>query len=691
MMAGPIGAVPLAAFLIIWGLATTFIKRPVCHENWRPRWRAYAKAFLFAALTWGVYVTIITEGLSAFHALTATTLALWWLALALAGVGMLIWVTWRRRHVVMRGTPEPLVAPSDITSGQVAPIDDASSELDAGAWYISLGIAAIVLIVTGLIAWVSPPNNWDAMTYHLARVQHWIQNQSVDFYPTNDPRQLFDPPWAEYAVLQFQLLTGGDHLANFVQWFSSLGTCVAVPLIAQQLGANRAGQGLAMVLAATTPMAILQSSSPQNDLVTSFWLTCCVYFALRFAHERGIVNACALGVALGLATLTKGTAYVFAAPIVLGLALWLITHLRRHHRHRLTVNRIWGSALSLLCLAAVLLLALNGAQDARNIATFHSPLGPDSAAYANQTFAPTALACNTARIITLELGVSSAAINDGIYHAAVGICHAVGVNASDPRITWTGQGGPPFMVSAANTSQSIAGNLAQFALIVLALALVLALPRLRARRLVVIYAALLLVGYLLFTCYIRWQLWGNRLLLPWFMAAAPLVGVVLDRLFARRLSLPLVELALLVLAAPYLLLNHNAPLVGASTTLNTPRITQYFVANQPDGQLYRDAADYINQRGCLAIGFHAPIDTWEYPLWLLIGTKPYQAHIEQVLVDNASARYASEPRYQRFHPCAIFDVAASSAPEPAVLSFHGTVFRPAWTEGPVIVYVPSAR
>ena len=124
------------------------------------------------------------------------------------------------------------------------------------------------------------------MTYHMSRVAHWIQNQSVAHYPTNIPRQLELAPWAEFTVTHFQLLTGGDRLANSVQWFSMAGSLLGVSLIAQQLGAGVVGQVLAVVFAATIPMGILQGSSTQNDYVVTFWLICVAYYTLSVIKQE---------------------------------------------------------------------------------------------------------------------------------------------------------------------------------------------------------------------------------------------------------------------------------------------------------------------------------------------------------------------------------------------------------------------
>ena len=136
--------------------------------------------------------------------------------------------------------------------------------------------------MTGVIAVLAPPNNWDSMTYHMPRVAHWSQNGSVAHYPTHILRQLWLGPWAEFAIMHLYLLTGGDRLANLVQWLAFAGCAVGAAVVAGELGGGRRARGLAAVACATLPMAIAQASSTQNDLVASFWLLSLGYWVLRF-------------------------------------------------------------------------------------------------------------------------------------------------------------------------------------------------------------------------------------------------------------------------------------------------------------------------------------------------------------------------------------------------------------------------
>lgn len=122
-----------------------------------------------------------------------------------------------------------------------------------------------------LIAVLSAPNTADSQTYHLARVANWIQQGNVGFYPTATLRQLYLSPLAEFGILNVILLSGNDYFVNLLQFGCLIGCGVTVSLIVRAFNQNGASQITAMLLTVTIPMAILQASSTQNDLVVSFF------------------------------------------------------------------------------------------------------------------------------------------------------------------------------------------------------------------------------------------------------------------------------------------------------------------------------------------------------------------------------------------------------------------------------------
>ncbi|MGB5768366.1 MAG: hypothetical protein WBM32_00620 [Crocosphaera sp.] len=179
-----------------------------------------------------------------------------------------------------------------------------------------LGGIFVIIVLVGLVAVIAPPNNWDSMTYHMARVMHWIQNQNLAHYPTYYSAQLVHPPLAEIGIMHLQILSGGDRFANLVQWFAMVSSLIGVSLIAKQLGSKQEGQLLASAFCATLPMGILQGSSTQNDYVVALFIVCLAYYTLVLVSDKVISWPVILAIAssFGLALFTKSSAYFLSFP-----------------------------------------------------------------------------------------------------------------------------------------------------------------------------------------------------------------------------------------------------------------------------------------------------------------------------------------------------------------------------------------
>ncbi len=187
-----------------------------------------------------------------------------------------------------------------------------------------------VLILIPLIilflrtAYIFPPNNYDSMTYHMGRVAHWLLSESVAYFPTPIERQNVLGPGAEYLILVLQILLGNDQLANFIQLFSYI---LLIPSIIYLLRVFKVSRKIApyiLLLTATAPMALLQATSSQNDLVASVMTYGIIFSLLRFLVgkidrvTRG--DYFLIGTCLASGFLVKPTALLVASPFI-GLSL----------------------------------------------------------------------------------------------------------------------------------------------------------------------------------------------------------------------------------------------------------------------------------------------------------------------------------------------------------------------------------
>jgi hypothetical protein len=128
-------------------------------------WR---EACLFSSTAWGTAVVLITEGLSIFNQLTFSGLTISWLFFDIIAGSILL------NKVIRAG---------------FKPIRLQFSQLQRFEYMITAGIL-IIILTTGLIALVAPPNSFDSMNYHMSRIMHWIQDRNVAPFPTNITKQV---------------------------------------------------------------------------------------------------------------------------------------------------------------------------------------------------------------------------------------------------------------------------------------------------------------------------------------------------------------------------------------------------------------------------------------------------------------------------------------------------------------------
>jgi hypothetical protein len=557
----------------------TDVNRPICSAE------AGAVQWVRAAVVGGVVLVLSTETLSLFKALTTQAVRLVWFVGVIA-VGAYLW---RRR--------KPLGMPS---------LPESTTER------VLIGSVVGLVVMLGIVGMFVPPNTWDAMAYHVARVAHWTQLSSVEHYHTTIPRQLYQPPGASFAILHLYLLTQSDRYVNLVQWFSMVGSLFGVAALAGFFSGGKRARVLAVVVAATIPIGVLEATTAQNDYVEAFWLVCLAIFVVT-RQEPVFV-----GLALGLTLLTKGTGYPFAAPLV---AWWSVDAIARKR---------WR-ALGGLVVVTLLAVAINAGYYTRNLAWYGAPLGPGRDGpfvYANEHHGILPIISVAVRNLAMHAATPWPRVNAGVTHIVERLHGWVGLDVNDPATTWYQT---RFVVGPLRLAEDAASNGAH--LILIGMSFGAAVIWRRPRRLV-IYTVAVVVSFLAFSAIFRWQPWHTRLELPLFVLAAPVVGLALQR---RRLLGPLVGFGLLAMAWFTILFNASRPPIGGRDVFRTERTTQFFVDRRDLEAGYRAAASRIKNLGCRRIAVWFARDAAEYPLWVLTGAPWNGVRIEHFNAEDPTA------------------------------------------------------
>ena len=695
----PLVLAPVAAIV-----ALTVALRPRAVDGVAPR----RLAVIRAALATGAFAVSTVEVLGALRLLTLPAFAVAWLLFV---VGCLVAAGWRRRRdqahrraaatVSLPGSTGRTAAPSPalvtassapVSSGTpvtvvrppgsaAAPTPAPGGGGPAGWWTVVTGFwrtagrgerllagtVGVLVLVELLIALLAAPNNFDSQTYHLPKVERWVAQGDLTFWATAIHRQVTIPPGAEYLLLHLRLFTGSDALYNLVQWAAGLGALLAVTRLTAQLGGGRRAQLLTAFVLGTTPMVTLQATSTQTDLVCAAWVVCAATLALDGLRRRAALgDLLGLGAATGLVAVTKTSGLLAVGPL---LVLWGLGQLRLAYLARSAgrrgvpaggLARTVGSSVLILVVAATVVGPFLG----RVYAEFGHPLGPDRLrkSVPMERHDPPSVLVNALRIGHTALDTPLAPLREITAEAIVGVAGLVGVDPQDRAITFGRESfpEPSWYPDEDRVAFPLAGVLA-----LLAVAAAVRRPgrispasagALRAYGLVVV------VAVLLHTTMIKWQPWGNRLLLYAVAVAVPLAGLWLDAVLRRSASAKLTgtpgratggrrsvatTLVVAVLAtcalAGVLAVSYGFPrrLVGSGSVFTTAEWDLRFLRRPQWAQEYRWAADAVRAAEARRIGLSQRNDDWEYPWWLLLrdesGRPPELVALQSVLDDRPAA------------------------------------------------------
>jgi hypothetical protein len=512
-------------------------------------------------------------------------------------------------------------------------------------------------ILTFITSLIYPPNTLDAMSYHLPKVMHWIQNGSLNFYPTNDIRQLILAPFTELVILHLYLLTGGDSFLNLVQWYAMLVSCTAVSLISRELGCNAKFQVFSILFCVTLPMGILQSNSTQTDYVASSWLLVMIYFMLRYIRLKLVKYLFYFSFSLALGIFTKGTFYVFAFPFCIWLGLNILLKNKKYFFYLLFIPLI--------------IFFLNFGHFSRNINFSGNPLGFNIGdnPWINKGVGPNAFIGNFLKNFGLNLAVPNERLNKTTAKTISKLIQQFNIDPADPQYTLIPQYGYyiPFSLY-----ESTAPNTPHF--IIILVLFISFFVRKKNQINLRFYFYSVLATFVLFSLLNIWDGRNNRYLLCFFVISAPFVAYMLNRFNLIKLS-NVLAIFLILYSLPYLLFNKSRPLLANINIekkkiqfykpyfLSKDRFSQYFIADKlynirSSEKKYLDIIEKINNSDCFIIGVSNQ-NYIEYPLWVLLKNnellKKKQYHLLNININNPSNVYKSLiNNYTKI--CAILDI-----------------------------------
>jgi 4-amino-4-deoxy-L-arabinose transferase-like glycosyltransferase len=576
-------------------------------EGWRD-------SLLRSAVTSGVTVTVVVEILGALRLLARPALAISWSLLCLAAA---VWA--------LRGAAVEAIHTTRSASTPPLQLDTLSPIL------FGSGLLAGCVALTAILA---PPGPFDVHAYHMPRVLFWLQQRTLNHYPTPYHQELFLSPWAEFATLNVFALAGSDHLVNLVHFVFYPGSALAVYCIAQIAGASAIAQTTSAVFLLTLPQAVLTASGAKNDLTVTFWILTAVYFALRFTTSRRRSDVIFLALASALSILTKGTAYLWLPPAVFA------AFASSGRRGLIDLTR---------CLPAIVAscLALNFPHYARNMAVFGSPFGCDAPfcgtpyKFVNADFKPRTVAANVIRHLASHATTPLPQANLLIFNGATSLIRSLGVDPQDKSAIWFGT---RFEPAPYRLHEFTIGNPLHLVLIIASLVLVLSRANRRLRTWWIFTAGPIL-GFVAFCAAFRWQPWGTRLHLPLFALSAPLVGAALDSARGRATG-AILCIFLLMQAFPLALANEVRPLATTQRNLFTVPRYQFY----PHAEDARAVARALAQANCSHVALEVQHPFEIYPLLLSLRSGSPRAELTYLTQDP---RF--EPLYSKraLKPCAV--------------------------------------
>lgn len=520
--------------------------------------------FIITLHIYGLLSLVSVEALSYFNILSATTIRIFW-AVILLGSAFFV-----QSFRVLRDLPEKVAA----------------------LWKqdkLLLSTSLMIFTLTFLVGLLYAPITYDSLSYHLPRIEFWIQHQNIAYFATQTDRNLYQPPLAEYMVLQFRIIDNADYFDFFVQWIFGLGSCVVASLIASLIVTDKKTQLIAFFVTSTIPMLILQSGTTQNDLIHAFFISATfLHFLLDIRQGRKTTIIWA-GLAIGQAILTKGTAYIFLMPICIW---WGLNRLIEVYLKRSLFSKLVFQILILVALFLGNILTFY----ARNYEYIGSPLGVSQDLYYhynNQSHSFFDIVSVISRNVGLHFGLPGlhkiTEMSLLWFHE-----HILNKPLNNPATSFT-----HFDLPLLASTEDTVSCFLHLILIIMTSIYIFRKGNTMSR----ILLAIIGFSFLIFCYLVKFQIWHIRLHLPIFLLSAPLIAIYLNQFKFKYLAFVLLSIS----GVSYAVFTFGRPLIKfppltSDVYFTHPRNTHYYTFETEYSKKINDFIQFLEESPYKTIG-----------------------------------------------------------------------------------------
>ncbi|GAB2517669.1 hypothetical protein GCM10027085_04200 [Spirosoma aerophilum] len=386
--------------------------------------------------------------------------------------------------------------------------------------------------------------------------------------------------------------------------------------------------------------------------------------------------------ALGFAFLTKGTAYLLSAPILL---TWGVLELRRLVRvsglGRGGLRALYKLALPLMLMLTIS-LGLNVGHYSRNILVFGHPLTDPKlgSEYTNAYHSGKMLISNVSRNLALHFGFPG--VHWVVQHGVDELHSLMNADINDVNTTYSGS---HFTLPRLSNNEDNASSFLHILWLTASIIWLIRQNKLPNRVSYFVLTATIITAFILFCFYLRWQPWHSRLHTTLFLLSSPIGAVCLVSALDKKIQWPywlfILSASVFALTNPFRPLITLPPLTQRISFLDS-REQKYFVNEPQNYATFNQIASLLNQkrsdRDTTRVGLFLIENSFDY-MW-------YQKLKGPILLYHIRVQTAS--RLLDTHPPADYIISTKTLSD--TLHYQDKIFRRVVPQsGSIAVFAPQ--